>query len=212
VQTLRIDDVVELLRAMPEQPVFDWKRDFTLPNADDARGEFLKDLAAIANSIRDSYGFVFYGVDPKREDPVLGISSQYDDASLQQLVSGKIEPAPKFLYYELSVGPRVVGVLQVSPEMARPHIIRVDLGKLRRGQILLRRGSSTDAATIDDLLDYFYGPHSSYFPRVTAAMQAQAAQLQAHSAHLRELRAGADAALRDMEIAVGLPPGSLGSR
>lgn len=50
IQALTLDDVLALLKKTPEQGAFDWKVDFTVPNDDERRGEFLKDLAAIANS------------------------------------------------------------------------------------------------------------------------------------------------------------------
>ena len=209
---LSIDEVGQLLRSKPEQSVFDWKTDFTIPNTDENRGEFIKDLAAVANGVFGSYGFILYGVDPRRSDPIIGITEHYDDARLQQLVSRKIEPPVEFLYYEVAAGPRVVAVVQVAPTRRRPHIIRVDLGKVRKGQILVRRGSSTDGATIQDLLEFFYGSSSGYFPSVVQKLQLDVAQQQAHTAHLRELRAGANDALRDLEITWGVPPGSLGAK
>jgi hypothetical protein len=129
-KTLTIDNVIELATKTPEQAIFDWKSDFTIPNTDEKRGEFLKDLDAFANAITSTYGIITYGVDPRRPDPVVGISECYDDAKLQQLVKGKIEPLPDFLYYELLHGVRTVGVLQIKPTRQRPHIIQVDMGKV----------------------------------------------------------------------------------
>jgi len=212
IQVLTLDDVLALLKKTPEQGAFDWKTDFVVPNDDEKRGEFLKDLAATANSAWNSPAFIFYGVDPRRPDPVVGITIRYDDASLQQLARGKIEPTPEFLYYELTLGPRVVGVVQVQPTRRRPHIIAVDMGKVRRGQILVRRGSSTDGATIGDLLEFFYGQTSDHFPGFLKRMQMHTQQQAALTAYLQELRAQSNDALRDLEISVGAPPGSLGSK
>jgi len=210
-QTLNAEQVVALVKSTPEKAVFDWKTDFTLPQDNDKQGEFLKDLAAIANACVDCCGFIIYGVDPRRPDPILGITVHYDDANLQQLTNGKIEPLPDFLYYEVSVQSKVLGVLQVSPTRQRPHIISVDLGKVRRGQIVIRRGSSTDGVTINDLLEFFYGQTSSYFPSVIKGMQAHTQQQLASVDYMRELRAQQNESLRAMEIATGSPKGSLGA-
>lgn len=121
IRTLTIDEVLSLVKSTPEQAVFDWKSDFVSPNDDDKRSEFLKDVAAMANACSSSYGFIVYGVDPRRPDPVLGITQSYDDAKLQQLVAGKIDPLPEFLYYEVSAGAKLLGVLQVKPTRKRPH-------------------------------------------------------------------------------------------
>jgi hypothetical protein len=203
-KTLTIDEVIELVAKTPEQAVFDWKRDFTVPSDDENKGEFIKDLAAIANACASSYGFIVYGVSPGSANPVVGITQTYDDAKLQQLAHGKIEPLPEFLYYEVSAGPKVIGVLQVRPTRKRPHIIRVDLGKVRKGQIPVRRGSSTDGVTMADLFEFFYGQTSGYFPGVVRQLQAPAQEMAAHAAYLRELREGADQAVRDMEAVTGV--------
>ena len=96
-KTLTIDEVIDLVKSIPEQTVFDWKADFVIPNDNEKRGEFIKDLAAVANACVSSYGFIVYGVDPRKPEPILGISKSYDDANLQQLVQGKIDPLPEFL-------------------------------------------------------------------------------------------------------------------
>jgi predicted HTH transcriptional regulator len=210
--TLTIDQVMELVTKTPEQAVFDWKVDFSIPSDDEKRGEFIKDLDAVANACSSSYGFIVYGVDPRRPDRIVGISTAYDDAKLQQLIKGKIEPLPAFLYYEVSNGPKTVGVVQVKPTRQRPHIIMVDIGKVRKGQILIRRGSSTDGVTMADLSEFFYGQTSGYFPGVLERVGAYAQERQADTAYLRELREQANKALRDMEIAVGARRGSLGAK
>ena len=209
---LTIDEVARLARSAPEQAVFDWKVDFTLPADDETRGELVKDVAAIANGVSSSYGFILYGVDPRRPDPIVGISARYDDAKLQQLLRDKIDPPVDFLYYEVSAGPRVVAVIQVQPTRRRPHVIRVDLGKVRRGQIVVRRGSSTDGVTIKDLFEFFYGNSSGYFPNVIQRLRLDVAQQQASTAHLRELREHENQLLRELELTWGLPPGSSGAK
>jgi len=210
--TLTIDNVLELVTKTPEQAIFDWKTVFVIPSDDEKRGEFIKDLDAFANAIASTYGIIVYGADPRRPDPVVGITASYDDAKLQQLAKGKIDPRPEFLYYELLHGAKTLGVLQIKPTRQRPHIIQVDLGKVRKGQILIRRGSSTEAVTPADLWEMYYGPTSGHFPKVVQHMEALAKTRQADAAYLQQLDQGANNALRDMEIATGVPRGSLGAK
>ncbi|HXM41143.1 MAG TPA: ATP-binding protein [Bryobacteraceae bacterium] len=202
--TLTIDGVIELVAKTPEQALFDWKRDFVVPVDDEKKGELIKDLAAVANACASSYGYILYGVSPGSPDPIVGTTQTYDDAKLQQLANGKIEPLPEFLYYEVSTGPKVVGVLQVKPTRRRPHIIRVDLGKIRKGQIPIRRGSSTDGITIADLFEFFYGQTSGYFPGVVERLHVPSRNMEAQAAYLRELRSGRQQAERDMEMITGV--------
>jgi len=205
ITALTIDEIKQFLVRTPEQAVFDWKRDFTPPVDDNARGELIKDIAAITNGSVLSYGFVFYGVDPERQDPIIGISQSYDDARIQQLMQGKLEPAPQFLYYEVSAGPKTVAVIQIAPSKKRPFIIRTNIGKVRKGQIVIRRGSSTDGAMLQDLFECFYGQNSQYFSDVISQLTVNAQCQQAQMNYLAELRKQMEAAREDMWRAAGYP-------
>jgi hypothetical protein len=63
---LTLGRIIEILQTTPEQTVFDWKQDFRVPRDDDAKGEVIKDLMAIANgtAFTRSDGFVSYGMRP----------------------------------------------------------------------------------------------------------------------------------------------------
>ena len=203
ITALTIDEILEFLAKTPEQAVFDWKQDFVRPVDDDARGELIKDITAIANASVLSYGFIFYGVDPRRPDPLVGITGSYDDASIQQLLQGKVKPLPAFLYYQVSVGPKTVAVIQVAPSKKRPFIISIDIGRVRKGQIVIRRGSSTDGVTLNDLAEFFYGANSAYFAEVRHSMGLDVQRQQAQTEHLAELRRLAERAEDDIWQAAG---------
>ena len=203
ITALTIDEILHFLARTPEQAVFDWKQDFVSPTDDDARGELIKDIAAIANASALSYGFIFYGVDPRRPDPLIGITGSYDDSRIQQLLKGKVEPLPSFLYYEVSAGPKTVAVIQVAPSKRRPFIIRVDIGRLRKGQIVIRRGSSTDGVTLEDLVEFFYGTNSAYFANVRNSLGLDVQRQQAQNEYLAELRRGDERAEDDIWQAAG---------
>ena len=205
ITALTIDEVLAFLKKTPEQAVFDWKVDFVQPTNDEARGELIKDITAIANASALSYGFIFYGVDPRRLDPLVGISAPYDDAKIQQLVQGKVDPLPSFLYYEISAGPKIISVIQVAPSKRRPFIIRVDLGRIRKGQIVIRRGSSSDGVTLDDLAEFFYGPNSQYFANVRHKLGLDVQRQQAFNEHIAQLERGAERAEDQIWQSVGLP-------
>jgi predicted HTH transcriptional regulator len=206
ITALTVDEIVQFLKATPEQAAFDWKQDFVLPSNGDSQGEIVKDVSAIANASPLSHGFIFYGVDPRRPDPVIGITAHYDDAKLQQLLKGKVEPLPEFLYYEVCAGPKVIGVIHVAASRRRPHIITVDLGKVRKGQIVIRRGSSTDGVAMNDLFEFFYGSTSGYFPGVVEHLGLDIKRQDAWTRQLTEIRRGKQEAEDAIRAAVGLPP------
>jgi len=94
--------------------------------------------------------------------------------------------------------------VQIAPSRPRPHIITVNLGAVRKGQILVRRGSSTDGVSIDDLYAFFYGQHSVHWQSVQKQLNARANQQIADVAYMRELREQAETARRDMETIAGV--------
>jgi predicted HTH transcriptional regulator len=205
ISMLTIEQIIELLGATPEQAVFDWKSDFVRPTTADTQGELIKDIAAIANALTSVPGYIFYGVDPRQPDPIRGISSTYDDARLQQLIAGKVRPAVEFVYYEVVAGTKTVSVVHVVPTRRRPHIISVNVGKIREGQIPIRRGSSTGGATIEDLFQMFYGPFSGYFESVLQKRQLHIQQQQIDLENLKMLDKIADDTRREMRRSLGLP-------
>jgi len=202
IQKLTPEEVVKVLKGAPEQGIFDWKRDMSW-EGDDKKSEVVKDIVAVANGTTASPGFVFYGVDARLPNPILGMSKSYDDASFQQLLLNKVDPPVEFLYYEVSHGPKVVGVVHIPPSRRRPHIIARDFGKVREGQLLIRRGSSTGAMTQSELLEIFYGASSPYLAAVLRHYGIEPLQTLAEVARMRELREQMEQIKRDMHEVVG---------
>lgn len=205
IRKLSIEQIRELLIATPEQAVFDWKVDFVLPSTAEAQGELIKDVTGIANALTSAPGYIFYGVDPRQPEPIRGVSNTYDDSRLQQLFENKVRPAVEFVYYEVASTGNIISVIHISPTRKRPHIITVNLGKMKDGQIPIRRGSSTDGVTIEDLFQMFYGPFSGYFESVIQKKQLQLQQQQIEQEDLRMLDKHADELQRQMRRSLGLP-------
>ncbi|MEX0800397.1 MAG: RNA-binding domain-containing protein [Dehalococcoidia bacterium] len=142
--------LLDLMRKLPEQSKYDCKRDLTL-DSHDRKAELIKDITSIANAHGDEVGYLFFGVDPVSSELAVGITQRHDDATLQQIVNSKLERPVSFLYYETEVNGSWVGVAVIPPSITRPHIIKAQYGRLRAGQIPIRRGSSTTWATSEDL-------------------------------------------------------------
>ena len=86
----------------------------------------------------------------------------------------------------------------------------MDLGKVRNGQIPIRRGSTTDGVKLSDLIEFFYGQTSGYFPTVIQHRKLEIQQMQAETKRLEYLRQREMDLMREIESMVGLPPGTLG--
>jgi hypothetical protein len=203
IRKLVADEIREIVRTTPEQRVYDWKTDLDL-SSDEKRGEFVKDIAAIANATFHSDGYLIYGVNPANPALFEGMSSSRDDANLQQLVQGKIDPPVQFVYYEIGYAGGHIGIAHVRRSMKRPHIIKANLGRLRDGQIPIRRGSSTGGITHAELVECFYGETSPYIQDVMAQTDAGAADIRARADMMRVLMVQEDRIKREMREAVGL--------
>jgi predicted HTH transcriptional regulator len=179
IKKLTITEIINILKSTPEQQLFDWKSDLVLTKNHDC--EIIKDIAAIANATTKTAGYIFYGVNPDKPDPLIGISHSHDDANIQQLVEGKVDPPIKFLYYEVSYNSSIIGIIHVPPSFKRPHIIAVNIEKLRAGQIPIRKGSTTTGITQHDLFECFYGKDSPYFNNVLRKVGAESQLLQAQA-------------------------------
>jgi hypothetical protein len=208
ISKLSLGEIVQLFGATPEQPVFDWKRTFSPPRDEEAKGEFVKDVMAVANgtAFTRSLGFVLYGVNPDAPDPFVGVSARWDDNEAQALVRSALGPTPEFLYYEVDAGEgRWIGVAQVAPTGGF-FVVSRDLGKLREGQSMIRQGSTTRGVTRADHLRLYLTPGYGYAERLLQQYGAAAAMTNAQTARIQLLDKMQQQLVRQMYASVGLPP------
>lgn len=209
IQKLSVEDIKRVLASTPEQHVFDWKRSFEPPRDEQAKGEFIKDLMAVANGVAfspGSVGYVFYGVNPTAPDPVVGIKASWDDADAQALAKSVLAPVPEFLYYEIEAGKgRSLGVLRVAWRGGF-FVVSRDIGKLREGQSMIRQGSKTRGVTQQDQLRLYTTPGLGYVDQILKQYGATAQLMNAQTAQLQQLDSSQLQILRQMYVMVGLPP------
>ena len=117
------------------------------------KSELLKDVLAFANAFRRIDAYILVGVDERRgrRSEVVGVSVHLDDASLQQFVNSRTQRPVTFSYHEAVHDDRPIGVLHI-PLQERPIYANSHYGKVRRGEVYLRRGSSTAIATPDEIV------------------------------------------------------------
>ena len=96
--------------------------------------------------------FILVGVKEVKggRSEVLGVNTQLDDASLQQFVNSKTRRAVEFSYRAMELDGRPIAVIHI-PVQYRPVYLKSDFGKLRKGLVYLRRGSSTAVATPEEI-------------------------------------------------------------
>jgi hypothetical protein len=126
--------------------------------ADTDRSELLKDILGFANAPRRSDAYILIGVEDVRggRANVIGIkpADHLDDHSLQQFVAGLANRPVRFHYAAFGFEGKQVGVIRIDEEQDPPIHLTRDFGKLRKNEVYVRRGSSTDPtrpATPDDI-------------------------------------------------------------
>lgn len=137
-----------------ESSALDFKRDqYPFDNATDVqKGELLKDILAFANAWRRTDAYILIGVEESkgsRSKPV-GIRQHLDDSKLQQFVNSKTNRPVTFSYTAFHVDTVEIAIIAI-PVQDRPFYLTCDYGRLRAGEVYIRRGSSTAIAKPDEI-------------------------------------------------------------
>lgn len=116
--------------------------------------DFVKDLASLANTPRDGDAHILLGVKKRRDGSfeLWGLDMDIDDADLQSIAAGSLEPTPRFVYRAVQYEDVVLGLITVSPGLTSPvsPTQTLDDGFVK-GKVYFRRGSKNDEASILDL-------------------------------------------------------------
>jgi hypothetical protein len=121
---------------------------------EEEKSELLKDILSFTNAFRRTDAYILIGVKEikgARSIPV-GIHDELDDASLQQFVNSKTQKPVTFTYYTIPIQGVKVGLIHV-PVQERPIYLLKDYGKLKKGKVYIRRGTSTGEASPDEIVN-----------------------------------------------------------
>jgi hypothetical protein len=149
------DELMERLLWDGESSCLDYKKEqypFATGN-DIQKSELLKDILAFANRWRGDVAHILIGVEeaPGGRAIVHGITEHIPDHELQQFVNGKTNRTVAFSYEAYAFEGKQVGVIEIS-EQERPIYLRNKYGKLEKGAVHYRQGSSTAVATPDEII------------------------------------------------------------
>ena len=132
-----------------ESPTLDVKTDqYRFAKAtEEEKSELLKDILGFANTRRRSDAYILIGVAEVRggRHRVVGIAptDHLDDHALQQFVNNLTNRPVQFQYEAFGFEGKQVGIIRIEQQQS-PIYLRRDYGKLKRGQVYPRRGTSTD--------------------------------------------------------------------
>jgi len=148
-------DIEQLLHE-EESTTLDFKREsYELSKGTDyQKSEILKDILAFANAWRRTEAYILLGVEEIRggRSNVIGIQDELNDAHLQQFINYKINCPIDFSYQTILLDGLKVGVIKI-PVQNRPFFAEKDYGKVKKGMVYIRRGSSTDEASPDEIFE-----------------------------------------------------------
>ena len=119
---------------------------------DEEKSELLKDILAFANAWRRTTAYILIGVDEVKggRSNVVGVAQHLDDAKLHQFVNGKTQRPVEFSYQVIPIEGTTIGAIEI-PLQGRPTHLKKRYGKLHKHEVPIRDGSSTRAATPDEI-------------------------------------------------------------
>lgn len=146
--------MIEELLYEEESSTLDFKQEqYAFINANDyQKSELLKDILAFANAWRRNDAYILIGIEEVKggRSNVLGIENDLDDANLQQFVNYKTQRPIHFEYKNAQIDGKKIGLIKI-PINERPIYLNKDYGNLKKHIVYIRRGSSTDIATPDEI-------------------------------------------------------------
>lgn len=140
-----MSEILARLLEQDENTELDFKQKIRLSTHSE-KAEFAKDVSAFANT---RGGHIIYGVEDNTKRPV-GIDTQtFDETKMQQIVSTRCYPPVNFSARLIVFNERYFGLLTIPNSPLKPHQIT------QTREIFIRRGSTTDRATRDEIESMF---------------------------------------------------------
>lgn len=157
-------ELFEHLLSQEEGPALDFKRDQYVfdknSHADTSvllksKSELLKDILAFANTKRETTAYILIGVEEVKggRSRVVGVREHLDDAGLHQFVNSKTQRRVDFSYSPFPIGGYEIGVIEIQAVQERPVFLNKRFGKVAKGEVYIRDGSSTSVATPGEITE-----------------------------------------------------------
>ena len=145
---------IEELLYEEEGTTLDFKREqYPFNSANEyQKSEIIKDILAFSNAWRRDDAYILLGVEEVKggRSRPLGIEDELDDAQLQQFVNSKTQRPIDFTYSTVVIDGLKIGVIRI-PKQSRPIYVEKDYGRVKKRIIYIRRGSSTDEASPEEV-------------------------------------------------------------
>ena len=120
---------------------------------EDGKSKFIKDIVAMANTPRSGPAYILVGVQEEsgKVKGLIEVPDHPDEAKLGGIVSGRVEPTPRFTYRQLVYDGVKLGLIEIPRDQPVPIVPRTDYGVLRRGCWYIRRNTQNTVADSFDM-------------------------------------------------------------
>jgi Putative DNA-binding domain len=126
------------------------------PDPRHGQAKLIKHVLAFANTTRRADAYILLGVrkKPGSRAEIVGVDADIDDAIVQQIVNSKLNRPIVFHYYNFKYEDKRVAVIEIPLGQTRPFYLLNNFEPLRAKETYIRRGSSTDVATPDEIVGF----------------------------------------------------------
>lgn len=159
-----------------------------------------KDISALANSARrlDGDSFLIVGFD-RLSDVFYDVESlvQQGESNIQQMVNSLIDPPVQFKLevanHRTDSGQGKIVVFRVQHSTRKPHLIKKDQKaasgrNLYQGQCFVRRGSSTDVASREEIAEIVHDADGTFSPILRVMKYVESVQRTGHKIDVKEMK------------------------
>jgi len=150
-------NTIELITGLlyeEESNTLDFKSEqYEFVNATDyQKSRLLQDILSFANTWRRSDAYILIGVKEVQggKSVVQGITTQLDDAMVQQFIDGKVNRPLNFSYLATEIDGKQVALITI-PVQKRPFYVTRDYVGVKENVVYLRRGSSSAVASLEEI-------------------------------------------------------------
>jgi len=138
----------------------DFKQELNIDTSRD-KAELLKDISAIANTHDPDYynhGFILIGVKPNKiigSSFLEGVKVDNLQGRIDELVKNYLAPFIKTQVIIFDSKGKIWGAIVIPPTKMMPHVFVRDIDNKHRGDIYIRKGTTTEKALPEDYARFF---------------------------------------------------------
>lgn len=137
-----------LIESEMENTGLDFKREYYHKSENH---ELIKDVMAMANAHLEDTKYIIFGVKlSDNERSYSSITSLPDQSDIEELIHNNIEPSIDISFYPYEYQNYKLAILEIEGYVDRPYISKKNYRKIKAGETVIRKGSTTSYLTRDD--------------------------------------------------------------